>query len=99
MVKALSRFVLRFGLLPLAKLSGAAIVPVIFSVNRGWILKSWDHFLIPKPFSRIHARFGEPIPAILDAEAFEAMRLSVERTIREAQEQDDQAQGWQMSLF
>jgi len=95
------RGVVKGGLVSLAQLSGAPIVPVSISVNRAWVLKSWDRFLIPKPFSTVLVRWGEPIrvPATLDGDAFEATRRAVEGRLREAQERDDRAMGWKGSLF
>ena len=49
------------GVIELAKLTGAPIVPVTFSAARRRFLKSWDAFLIPLPFSRAVYIWGEPI--------------------------------------
>ena len=49
------------GIVALARLSGAAIVPLSFGASSEWRLGSWDAFRIPKPFARCVARFGEPI--------------------------------------
>ena len=39
------------GLISMAQVSGAVILPVIVSAKKAWIVRSWDRFLIPKPFS------------------------------------------------
>ncbi|MGH7410221.1 MAG: lysophospholipid acyltransferase family protein [Candidatus Methylomirabilis sp.] len=49
------------GVIELAKLTGAPIVPVSFSAVRRRFLKSWDAFLLPLPFSRAVYIWGEPI--------------------------------------
>jgi lysophospholipid acyltransferase (LPLAT)-like uncharacterized protein len=50
------------GLLKLAQKSGAPLIPVCWRASRRWVLhKSWDHFVIPKPFCRIDLFFGEPM--------------------------------------
>ena len=49
--------VIKAGLIRLAQLSKAAIVPTYISVDHAWVTRSWDRFLIPKPFSRILIRF------------------------------------------
>ena len=49
------------GVIELAKLTGAPIVPVTFSAARRRFLKSWDAFLLPLPFSRAVYIWGEPI--------------------------------------
>lgn len=37
------------------------LVPIAFSSTRHWRFNSWDRFLLPKPFSRIHYAVGAPI--------------------------------------
>ncbi len=49
------------GVIELAKFTGAPIVPVSFSASRRRLLKSWDAFLLPLPFSRAVYIWGEPI--------------------------------------
>ena len=41
------------GLLLIAQISGAPIIPTITSAERKWVFNSWDRFVIPKPFSRV----------------------------------------------
>ena len=45
-----------------AQRTGALIVPVRAAATRAWRLKSWDRFLIPKPFARVDVTYGEPTP-------------------------------------
>jgi lysophospholipid acyltransferase (LPLAT)-like uncharacterized protein len=47
------------GALVVSQRTGAPMVPVAVSANRGWRLKSWDRFLIPKPFARVHIAYGD----------------------------------------
>jgi lysophospholipid acyltransferase (LPLAT)-like uncharacterized protein len=95
------RGLLKAGIIRMAQLSGAPIIPVYVSVNRAWILGSWDRFLIPKPFSTVWIRWGEPIPvpATLDNDAFETLRLEIEKRMRDNQEGDDRKRGWGETLF
>jgi lysophospholipid acyltransferase (LPLAT)-like uncharacterized protein len=51
----------RPGVIEVAKLTGAPIVPVSFSASRRRILQSWDAFLVPVPFSRAVYIWGEPM--------------------------------------
>ncbi|HEX7372944.1 MAG TPA: lysophospholipid acyltransferase family protein [Thermodesulfobacteriota bacterium] len=92
--------VVKAGLIRLAQLSKAVIVPIYISVDRAWVARSWDRFLIPKPFSRVLVRFGEPIdvPEQMDSEAFEALRLEVEKKMIEGHAQDDLNFGWEKPL-
>src|SRR5258708_27953246 len=40
--------------------SGTAILPVVAVADRAWRLKSWDSFMIPKPFARVTVAYGDP---------------------------------------
>lgn len=42
-----------------AQRTGALIVPIRAAASRSWRLKSWDRFLIPKPFARVDVHYGE----------------------------------------
>jgi lysophospholipid acyltransferase (LPLAT)-like uncharacterized protein len=48
------------GTLVAAQRSNSPILPVAVSASRAWRLKSWDRFLIPKPFARITVAYGPP---------------------------------------
>ncbi len=58
------RHSLHDGLLHLARISGAPIVPLSFAADPSWRARSWDRFMIMKPFSRgrviIHPGFSIP---------------------------------------
>lgn len=53
------------GTLVAAQRSGAYIVPVAAVADRAWRLRSWDRFLIPKPFARVTV--GYAVPALVSA--------------------------------
>jgi lysophospholipid acyltransferase (LPLAT)-like uncharacterized protein len=92
--------VIKAGLIRLAQLSKAAIIPTYISVDRAWVTHSWDRFLIPKPFSRVLIRFGKPIdvPDQMDSEVFEALRREVEKKMIDGHAQDDLNFGWEKAL-
>ena len=48
------------GALIAAERSDSYIVPVVAVADRAWHLKSWDRFMIPKPFARITVAYGDP---------------------------------------
>lgn len=48
------------GALVAAQRSGAPIVAIGVYAPRAWRLKSWDRFVIPWPFSRVHMAYSEP---------------------------------------
>lgn len=49
------------GIMQMAKKTGAQLVPVGVSAQRRWLFKSWDRYLIPKPFTKGIMIFGDPI--------------------------------------
>jgi lysophospholipid acyltransferase (LPLAT)-like uncharacterized protein len=72
------------GVVALARVSGAAIVPLALGASSEWRLASWDRFRIPRPFARCVARFGEPIfvPREADRDEQERARAVVEAALR-----------------
>jgi lysophospholipid acyltransferase (LPLAT)-like uncharacterized protein len=48
------RYVAKPGPIHLARVTGAPIFCFYVAPQRAWALNSWDAFLIPKPFSRVH---------------------------------------------
>lgn len=48
------------GALIASQRSGAVILPVVAVADRAWRLKSWDRFMIPKPFARVTVAYGDP---------------------------------------
>ncbi len=95
------RGVVKPGLIVMAQSTGVPIVPVYISVDRAWVLNSWDRTLIPKPFSKVTVRWDKPIsvPEHLNEEAFESTRKQIEQHMKENQIRDDQEQGWTTPLL
>jgi lysophospholipid acyltransferase (LPLAT)-like uncharacterized protein len=77
------RYKIQPGFLKLAEATGAPIVPIHVRFHSAWRLKTWDRFVIPKPFSRVEVTFAESItiPRGLDETAFEAERLKLENLL------------------
>ena len=57
------------GIIALARLSGAPIVPATYAVSRRVAADSWDRFVIALPFSRGVYLWGQPIHVAADADA------------------------------
>jgi len=93
--------VVKPGLIVMAQLSGIPIVPIYITSNRAWVLNSWDRTMIPKPFSTIMFRWGDPvyIPQDLDSDSFENIRRQIEKQMKENQIRDDRDQGWTEPLL
>jgi lysophospholipid acyltransferase (LPLAT)-like uncharacterized protein len=83
--------VIKPGLLRIAQIAGKPVVPTITSAQKKWVFSSWDKFIVPKPFSRIIIRFGEPIyiPLNLDENEFEKKRRLIEQTLKDLYDDTD----------
>ena len=49
------------GALIAAQRAGCFIVTLGVTADRAWRLKSWDRFMIPKPFARVTIAYGDPV--------------------------------------
>jgi lysophospholipid acyltransferase (LPLAT)-like uncharacterized protein len=84
------------GVVRLARLTGACILPVSSSSSWPLFLASWDRYLVPKPFSRNFVAYGEPISIgdnISDETALSKIRTAIEVATREADQAIDSARG------
>jgi hypothetical protein len=65
----------------LASRSGLPVVCVSWSTDRAWCFRSWDRFLLPKPFARLRVAVDGPIqvPPNLDADGAEKARREIEQ--------------------
>ncbi len=61
------RYVAKQGATWLASKTGCPIFPFNIAAEKKWVLRSWDHFQIPKPFSRAVLLMGAPIYVRQDA--------------------------------
>lgn len=69
------REVAQAGVVAAARVTGLPIVPLSAAVSPAWTLKSWDQFLIPKPFARVFVRYEAPIaPGADPAEDAETLK-------------------------
>ena len=68
------------GIIFLAQKSGAAVLPVNMEYSRCWRLKSWDRFVLPRPFAKIRVIVGQPHRVRLTntVDDFEAERLRLQ---------------------
>lgn len=69
------------GVVGLASLSGAVIVPLSYRVDWKIELRSWDRFILPLPFSRCVFWLGSPMRVPPDADV-EHSRQLLEETLR-----------------
>lgn len=86
----------RSGVVHLARLSGAPIVPMSYSAKPCWQFKSWDGFMVPKFSSRGIFVIGEPffIPRRFDDDyGLERAKRQIQDSINAVQEQADEMMG------
>ncbi|MGM0403587.1 MAG: lysophospholipid acyltransferase family protein [Thermodesulfobacteriota bacterium] len=76
--------IVKAGVIRLAQLAEAVIVPFYVTADRAWYFTSWDRFMLPKPFAKVRLRFGEAffVPQTGTPEEFEQLRLKLENTMR-----------------
>ncbi len=77
------RYQVQPGIIQLAKLSGAWVVPITLGAVKKICFSSWDKFLIPWPFSKAVFICGEPlwIPPEAGAEDLETKRRELEQKL------------------
>jgi len=83
------------GVLALARLGGYPVIPIGISASRAWRLKSWDRFLVPKPFSKVVVVYGAPIrvPRDLTREQEGPMLAQIEDAMRDVTRRADDLSG------
>jgi lysophospholipid acyltransferase (LPLAT)-like uncharacterized protein len=81
------------GVVLLASESGRAIQPAGFAASRAWRTRSWDRFVIPRPFARIAGYIAEPlaVPAGLPREERRKYAHELEQRLRRAGETAQEA--------
>jgi lysophospholipid acyltransferase (LPLAT)-like uncharacterized protein len=82
------RYTFNPGAITLAQKTGAKILPIRVIYSKYWRLKSWDGFMIPKPFSRVEVTLlpFETVRPTDNEETFEAERDRIAAVLREGQE-------------
>jgi lysophospholipid acyltransferase (LPLAT)-like uncharacterized protein len=77
------------GIVLLAQKSGASIFPLHLEYSSCWRLKSWDRFILPRPFSRVRVILGPPhqVAATRTEQEFEAERLRLQNAMMALVEQ------------
>lgn len=71
------------GLVFLAQKTGAPVLPINMEYSNCWRVKSWDRFIIPKPFSKVRVIIGRPegVRSTSTDQEFEAERLRLQNAM------------------
>ena len=78
------RYTLGPGVVKLAQITHGVIMPIHITYSSYWkISKSWDGFMIPKPFAKVQITFDvlHNVPETATEEEFEYQRLRFERML------------------
>jgi len=75
--------VFKSGVVLMARIAGAPMVPVGCAADRAWYLNRWDRFMIPKPFARIVLAVGEPVqvPSKTPVDQMDSYRVQMENAV------------------
>jgi lysophospholipid acyltransferase (LPLAT)-like uncharacterized protein len=71
------------GIIFLAQKTGAPVLPINMEYSSCWRIKSWDRFIVPRPFAKVRVIIGAPyrVRATSAAEEFEAERLRLQNAM------------------
>ncbi len=73
------------GAIKMAHESGALIVPFHVEADNAWYFKSWDQFMLPKPFSKVTLCYGKEIKFVPthSSEEFEKQIQQLENIMKD----------------
>jgi lysophospholipid acyltransferase (LPLAT)-like uncharacterized protein len=73
------------GLLQIAAITGAPVIPMSFDARHKWTFNSWDRFVLPVPFTRCIVSTGEPIeiPRDIDDASLQKKQLELENILNQ----------------
>ncbi len=76
----------KMGPIKLAQMTGAPIGAFHLEPEHAWVMKSWDHFLVPKPFTRICVSWAQwtQVEHDLPSEDFEQKRRELNDALERA---------------
>jgi lysophospholipid acyltransferase (LPLAT)-like uncharacterized protein len=71
------------GIVALARVTGAQLVPVGIAAHPVWRFGSWDRAELPRPFARVQCVYGAPLRVSREAtaEQLEAERIRFEEAL------------------
>jgi hypothetical protein len=80
------KYVAKPGAVQLAQMTGSYVGSFYVLPQRAWTLRSWDNFLIPKPFSRVVVTYPKLVEYNKDADAMQAeVQAALDRSVQMAE--------------
>lgn len=73
------------GAVAAARHSGASIVPIGVVASSSWRARSWDGFLVPRPFAKVRLVYGRPVGVPRGTRLEEAQR-QLEAALQQAED-------------
>ncbi|OJW50595.1 MAG: hypothetical protein BGO67_05840 [Alphaproteobacteria bacterium 41-28] len=83
------RYQASLGVIQMARLGGAAIMPMSYSSTRGIFLKSWDQFFLPLPFGKGVIMYGPLIEVLGSTKTDEELRQDLEDSLKNLTQKAD----------
>jgi lysophospholipid acyltransferase (LPLAT)-like uncharacterized protein len=80
------------GVVMAAAATGLPVIPFAYAATRQWELRSWDRFVVPKPFSRVSFVHGEPL-AFGREEDHEAARARLQAALEAVEAEAERRAG------
>ena len=71
------------GIIFLAQKTGAPVLPINMEYSSCWRIRSWDRFIVPRPFAKVRVIIGAPhrVSFTNSPEEFEAERLRLQNVM------------------
>lgn len=86
------------GVIQMARLAEAAILPISYSSTRGIFMKSWDRFFLPLPFGKGVIIYGPLVKVANSSKSDEDLRQELENSLRNITQKADLYCGQKDSL-
>ena len=77
------RYHASLGVIQMARLGGAGIMPISYSSTQGLSMKSWDRFFLPLPFGKGVIMYGRMIEVAGSPKSDEQLRQELENSLKD----------------
>ena len=84
------RYHASLGVIQMARLSNAGILPVTYSSSRGLFMKTWDRFFLPLPFGKGVIVYGPLIDVANSSKSDEELKEELESSLNNITQNADQ---------
>ncbi|MGI4853861.1 MAG: lysophospholipid acyltransferase family protein [Janthinobacterium lividum] len=78
-------YVAKAGAAAVVQHTGSAASCFHLHAQRAWLLRSWDRFMIPKPFSRVRVSWSAPLAIARQENATALLQASLDNAVQQAE--------------